>query len=175
MEIKDKGLYASKLYYDRADTKDLQNGELITFLRSGRLIQEPKPAVTRSSTQPLKKKNKQTVENTRLLMVSPSKTLENIVKANKAFRKTVKRSVKPSTTKHTLIHEIDVLKGDCKHYCQSFRQHIDMFYKFSNADKFANQLRKKMANDPSVHYRVADVLKKHAFHNINLLNDLKNI
>lgn len=155
------------------DGRTLQNGELIEYLRGARVEQDSRLTESRRSTAPVKKKVESN-KNARLLKVSMGKTLKSLVDTNKAFSTTTKKHVKRETKRYE-NNTVNMYGGDCKHYCHTFKQQIDMFHKFSNADKFARQLRKKLATDSTAHYRVADVLKKHAFHNINLLNDLKNI
>ena len=156
------------------NTVDMQNAELIAFLRSGKLDRSSRSVSDESQTVKAAKKRK-TVDRAALGKIRPSKTLSDIVKANKAFKSTTKRADKPGTVQKTYAPVVTVEKVDCKHYCQSFKQNVQMFHKFADAERFTKELKKKLRRDPTAHNRVADVLKKHAFHNINLLNDLKRI
>lgn len=174
MEINKKGWNMKTKDLESLETKDMQNTELISFLRSGRIQVSLNTRSERNFTMPKKEKRKKG-QSTILSKVSPSKTLLNLVKTNEALRSTIKKPLKQKHMNVAVIHKIETNKGDCAHFCQTFKQHIDMFNKFSNAERFGSHLKKKLTHDPSVHHRLIDVLKKHAFHNINLLNDLKNI
>ena len=166
---------------------DLDNKELIQFLRFGKTKkrsqtrQVRREYVLRSTKKHSFKTKTKDRKRANSIQIEPSKDLKSLIKKNKQFTKTKTVKKKSKTVKRVMTknaedtHLLGCINRKHFSFCETLKKHLNLYFRFHDMEKYAKQVKRRVKDNPMAQNNLIDVLKKHAFHNPALLNDLNRI